>query len=281
MLLTPRYDGPPVMSIDGRPDDQLDVLVRQRRRLQSLLGDLAIHDWNRASRCDAWTVADVVSHLIGVNRFWESSLAAGIAGTPTRILAHFDPAATPPLMVDAMRGVSTSELLEQFAASSDALLDTVAELDDQGWEMLAESPPGHVPIRLVMNHALWDAWVHERDIALPLGLIPVAEPDEVRSCLRYAAAVSPALAIGAGRGIRGVFALEATEPELRFTLMVGDSVAVTDAAPPPDTPCVRGSAVALIEALSMRAPLPHSTPSEWRQLLGGLAAAFDAEVASN
>ena len=37
-------------------------------------------------------------------------------------------------------------------------------------------------------------------------------------------------------------------------------------------------AVALVEALSLRAPLPASSPAEWRQLLAGLAGAFDVEI---
>ena len=33
-------------------------------------------------------------------------------------------------------------------------------------------------VRLLAHHALWDAWVHERDIALPLGRTPDVEPDD-------------------------------------------------------------------------------------------------------
>ena len=39
-------------------------------------------------------------------------------------------------------------------------------------------------------------------------------------------------------------------------------------------------AVELVEALSLRAPLPASTPAPWRQLLAGLATTFDTEVSS-
>ena len=54
---------------------------------------------------------------------------------------------------------------------------------------------------MVAHHALWDCWVHERDIVLPLGLPTAIEPDEVRACLRYAAALSPAFAISSGRAL--------------------------------------------------------------------------------
>ena len=51
-------------------------------------------------------------------------------------------------------------------------------------------------------------------------------------------------------------------------------MAVRDIAAPIDAPCLRGDAVTLVEALSIRAPRPDSTPVEWKQMLGGLETAF-------
>lgn len=278
MLLSPRYHGPPIIAIEGPPDDQRLPVTRQRRRMEAMLAGLDDDDWSTASRCDGWTVQDVVAHLVGTNAFWARSVAAGLAGTPTRMLSAFDPAATPPLMVDSMRALAPAEVLEQFVASNDAFFGLVAELDEHGWSTLAETPAGHVPIRLLAHHALWDSWVHERDLAVPLGLAPTVEADEVRSCLRYAAALSPALAMSTGDALSGAFAVEASDPTSSFVLEVGESVAVRDAMAPGDAPCLCGDAVALVEALSLRAPLPPSTPPEWRRLLGGLATAFDTEL---
>ena len=39
-------------------------------------------------------------------------------------------------------------------------------------------------------------------------------------------------------------------------------------------------AVELVEALSLRAPLPADTPVEWRGVLNGLETVFDAEPAT-
>jgi hypothetical protein len=219
----------------------------------------------------------VVAHLVGVNAFWHGSVLAGLAGTPTRVLNGFDPVATPPLMVDPMRALTPAEVLDQFVSSNDAFLGAVAELDDPGWSMLAETPAGHVPIRVLAHHALWDSWVHERDIAFPLELKPAVEPDEALSCLRFAAAVSPAFAINSGSAFVGEFAVETSDPELCFLLEVGETVAVREGWVPRTAPCLSGGAAELIDALSLRAPLPPSAPTEWRQLLAGLATAFDAE----
>jgi len=246
--------------------------------MESLLADLNDHDWRSASRCDGWTIQDVVSHLVGVNRFWDASVRAGLAGVPTRLLASFDPVAHPALMVDALPTCSPREVLDQFVASNTAFLDAVATIDDDGWSTLAETPAGHVPIRLLLHHALWDAWVHERDIMFPLGRVPPEEPDEVRSCLRYVAALGPALTLSDNASLGGQFAVWSHDPDVRFTVEVADVVVVRDGPAPADAPCLRGAAVTLIEGLSIRAPLPADVPLEWYGLVNGLAKVFDTEL---
>jgi uncharacterized protein (TIGR03083 family) len=281
VLVSPQYEGPPIISIAGTPDDQLGPVLRQRRRLEAMIMNLSSDDWRSASRCEGWTVQDVVAHIVGVNAFWRASVLLGLAGEPTRMLAGFDPRKTPALMVAQMRELSPDEVLEQFLASNDGFLDVVGELDDDGWAMLAEAPPGHLPIRVVAHHALWDCWIHERDIALPLGLSPPTEADEVSSCLRYVCALSSAFAIRSGRTIAGEFAVDAADPTLCCVVNVGESVAVRDDATPPAAPCLRGDAVALVEALSIRMPLPASAPAEWRQLREGLVTAFGVESSTS
>ncbi len=277
MLVSPRYEGPPIISITGLPSDQRVPLVRQRKRLEAMLGDLSEGDWRSASRCEGWSVQDVVSHLVSVNVFWHASVLAGLGGVPTRVLIGFDPATTPALLVAPTRELAPAEVLGRFVSSNEAFLGVIANLDDGAWAMLAETPAGHLPIRLVAHHALWDCWVHERDIAAPLGLRPPVESDEVGSCLRYAAALSPALAIGTGQMLNGSFAIQASDPDICCVLDVGESVAVRDVIASPEVPCLRGDAASLVEALSIRMPLPPSAPIEWRLMLDGLANAFTAE----
>ncbi|MCU1400894.1 MAG: DinB family protein [Acidimicrobiales bacterium] len=280
MKVHPRYDGPPILDIEGSPDEQREPLTRQRRRMQAMLAELDPADWSAPTRCADWPVRDVVAHLVGVNRFWNASIVAGAAGTPTRWLVGFDPAATPADMVASMADIDTAELLRQFDDSTDQLLATVASLDEPSWSMLAESPAGHVPIRLLAQHALWDSWIHERDIALPLGLEPEVCHDEVRACLQYATVIGPALALQSREATdTDVYVVEAVHPPLTFVLEVGPAVHLRDAddeeRPCGSTTILRGDAVELIEVLSLRAPAPESTPEVWRSLLGGLAEAFD------
>jgi uncharacterized protein (TIGR03083 family) len=273
--LSPRYDGAVFLTIDGRADDQLLPVTRQRRRLEALLNDRSDDEWRSASRCEGWTVQDVVAHLAGVNVFWVASVLAGLAGAPTKLLAAFDPARHPALLVEGTRSLSPREVLDQFVTSNDGFLGALATLDEAGWSALAETPVGHVSIRLLAHHALWDSWVHERDIAIPLGLAPAEEPDEVESCLQYAAAIGPALRTLDSEALAGEFGVLASDPNVQFTLEVGNSVAVRHQTPRAHTPRLHGAAVELVEALSVREPLPADTPDEWRGLVNILAAVFD------
>jgi uncharacterized protein (TIGR03083 family) len=278
VLVSPRYDGPPIISIGGALDDQLAPVSRQRRRLQAMLVDLSPEQWSSASRCEGWTVQDVVAHIVGVNAFWNLSVLSGLAGKPTRYLSGFDPKETPALMVAQMRELTPDDVLGQLVGSNDAFLGVLSNLDDDDWAMLAEAPPGHLPIRLVANHALWDCWIHERDIAIPLGLSQPVERDEICSCLGYVCALSPALAIGTGVHINGEFAVRASDPAFSCVLDIGETVAVRDVVAPRAAPCLQGDAVALVEALSLRVPLPPSAPAEWLRVLEGLATAFDTNL---
>jgi uncharacterized protein (TIGR03083 family) len=278
MRLTPRYDGPAVFFVEGPADDQREPLLRQRRRLQDALAKLTADQWKHASRCEGWSVQDVVAHLIGTNTFWTMSIVAGLAGSPTRVLAAFDPVATPAVMVEPMRAMSPTETLEQFVETNQSLFDAVESLDDAGWLTIAESPAGHVPVRLTANHALWDAWIHERDILLPLGVVPVEEPDEIVSCLRYVAAVAPVLAFSSDSTRRGALAIDASEPDIQIVIEVDTTVVVRGGPAPTGAIRLSGRAVDLVESLSIRAPLRQSVPEDGRWLLDGLATVFDTHV---
>ena len=273
MQVTPRYDGPPVLELRVAVDPAAPLL-RQRRRLGEFLATLDDAQWAAPSRCDGWSVQDVIAHLVGTNQYWSISISAGLKGEPTRYLASFDPVATPAQMVEGLRSMSAAEVLNQYVDSVEQLASVVADLDDDAWSTVAEAPPGHIAIRAVALHALWDAWTHERDIRLPLGTAPVIERDEVEGCLLYAAAIAPAIRASAGSTRCGRLGVKASDPDVTFVVDAGPTVVVADTVPPPGVPCLTGDAVALIEGLTFRAPLVHGLGDDaW--LLEGLGEVFD------
>ena len=143
--------------------------------------------------------------------------------------------ATPAALVEASRSQPAAEVLAAFVDTNDALAATVAGIDGDGWSMPGEAPPGHCPSER-WRSTRCGTWVHERDIVLPLGLAPVEEPDEIAGCLAYAAALGPVFALTRGTDRQGAIAVEASEPDLRLVVEVGDAVAVTT-GDAPAVPC--------------------------------------------
>jgi uncharacterized protein (TIGR03083 family) len=262
-----------VLVMDVDVDDPSVPLLRQRRRLGAVLSTLTDEQWQTESRCDGWTVADVVAHLVSTNQFWAVSIGAGLRGEPTRFLATFDPVASPPQMVEAFRAQTTAEILEQYTASVDDLAAVVDGMDAAAWATLAEAPPGHIAAHAVALHALWDAWIHERDIVIPLALDHALEDDEVLGCLHYVAAVGASFLACSGSDRTGSLTIAATAPDVVFTVEAGSTVVVR--AGDSDGARLTGDAVALIEGLSYRVPFEPDLAPDDAWLLGGLGDVFD------
>jgi uncharacterized protein (TIGR03083 family) len=272
--LGPVYGDRPLLVVDLPPTGAVHPVVAQRRRFQASLADLDEADWRRPSRCEGWTVQDVIIHLVGVNQFWALSVGAGLAGEPTRYLATFDPVETPAQMVAAAAGQAPAETLAAFVDSNEAFLALVEGLADDELELFAEAPPGHVPIRRLADHAVWDSWVHERDVFLPLGRTPVEERDEVLAGLRYDSALAPGLGIMYGLAPAGDTSIEATDLGERFVVSVGDDQVRVHAGPPADgAPVVEGAGVELLELLSVR-DTGNPAPPGVATIMEGLARVF-------
>jgi uncharacterized protein (TIGR03083 family) len=274
MQITPVYDRM-VLTIEGGPPI-VPATVRQRRRLLDFFGSLTDEQWGAPSRCEGWRVQDVAAHLGGVDPYWLASITAGLTGEPTEFLRGFDPKATPAAMVDAAGAKSPAEIVAELRAATTALCDLVEGLDEAALSRVAESPPGHVAIRDLLHHALWDAWVHERDVALPLGVVPAEEPDEIAASLRYVAALNSVFALMSGTSADATLLVEAADPELRIVVSVTrDRVRVHDGDAPNDAVVVRGDAVRLTEVLSGRLPFDHDVPEDRMWLVRSLAAVFE------
>lgn len=272
--IAPRYEGPPLLRVPEPVGDPSVPLLRQRRRFAELLAGLDEAQWAASTRCDRWSVRDVVAHLVTVDQYWLLSIGAGLAGAPTRFLTSFDPVATPAQLVDAVAS-PPAEVLADFVAGVEQLADTLTGLDAEQWALPAESPPGHVPIHALVSHALWDAWIHERDVALPLGLRPDEEQDEIAVSLAYAAALSPMFLAMFGSTRTGTLVVEGSGPEVRVVVELGATVVVHDGDAPDDAVRLTGPSPELVDALSLRAPLPCDVDADARWMLSGLETAFD------
>ena len=250
--------------------------VRQRLRLARTLAGFGSQEWEAPSRCAGWTNRDVVVHLASTNRFWVHSISQARRGTPSQVLAAFDPVATPAGLVAAAGNPPPAEVLDAYVESTHTLVDLLGSLTSGEWTMLGESPLGHVSVSAIVRHALWDAWVHERDITLGVGLVPLVEADEVDAALRCAAALGPAFGILLGDldDQRLAATVTTQDPTIGFTIKVDRAVRITADIAPAVPVAVHGCALDVLEGLSLRAPL-HLEP-EWQWLTAGLTHSFEA-----
>jgi len=276
MKIRPRYGSNPLITYEGDPAAVATPTVRQRLRLARTLAGFGSQEWEAPSRCAGWTNRDVVVHLASASRFWVHSISQARRGTPSQVLADFDPVATPAGLVAGAGNPPPAEALDAYVTSTHTLADLLGSLTSDEWAMPGESPLGHVSVSAVVRHALWDAWVHERDITLGVGLVPAVEADEVDAALRCAAALGPALGILLGDlGDQRLAATVTTQdPTIGFTIKVDRAVRVTADIAPAVPVAVHGRAVDVLDGLSLRAPL-HLEP-EWHWLTAGLARSFQA-----
>lgn len=269
MQLQPRYTGPRLLVDHTTTRPPTGVVLGQRRRLEALLESLDAAAWGSPTRCTDWRVHEVVAHLVTVNDYWAASARAARRGTPLQLLGGFDPAATPSALLSPLAGHTPRALLDRLLASHDALEASLTFDDVAVWELPAETPIGHLALRSMAAHALWDSWIHERDIAVPLGIAVPDEPEELAEALRYVAGLAAALVVLHDLAPATALALETTDPSVQLVVDVEavDGVATVALRDEPagPRPCLRGDAARLLDALSLRAPLPHDAPAAWHE----------------
>lgn len=158
---------------------------RHRARFLDALRSLSEHEWTATTRCDAWDAKDVAHHLASADGFWAMALQGRHNPEPTTFLRGFDPTASPEAIIAPRRDEPASTALEALKKSTAQLADALAGVGDDEWSWASESPFGHVPVRIIAAHSLWDSWLHERDVMIPLGGQPCVEEDELLTAAAF------------------------------------------------------------------------------------------------
>ena len=159
--------------------------ARHRRRFAASAGTLTAGDLAAPSRCSEWTVADVLRHG-GDADDWMRTIWAGEVP-----FAAFDPRVTPHESVLQGRSCSDAEARDRYIDSAEQMASDVEGSGPERWGLPSLSPVGRVPWWFSLLHVLYDSWVHERDVLLPLGRDVPVEADEVDAVLAYSLALVP------------------------------------------------------------------------------------------
>ena len=156
--------------IDEDPGAPARAWLSQRARLRAWLAALPDATWSSPTRCDEWDVTHLVRHLASGSQFLGYALHVAAAGMPSSLLRDFDTHTTVQAAA-AMLGDLTPADARAALASADASVEReLSAVAGDGWLALAEAPTGHLPAYLSVSHFLFDSWVHEYDLMLPMGL---------------------------------------------------------------------------------------------------------------
>lgn len=226
-----------------------------RNRLITELSELTEKEWNGPSRCHLWSVADVVSHLTDGNRWILASSQAVLSGTDFSLMSRFDNRLTPHEYVKAGRGRPREDILDDLATGTESVLITMQRVRELGHASM-RMPIGHVSLTLAVLHALWDSWLHERDVLEPLNESPAYPTHEVRLVASYAfllAAVAISSRITTHQQIDTV--LDGPGGGY-YRMEAGETIHVqVKMRQPTAGPVARGSILATIDALAGRGHL--------------------------
>lgn len=192
--------------------DTVAALGEEHEELAAMLAGLSGADWSQPTRCDGWTVADVVLHLAQT----DDLAIASLEGHFEEGLARLSGAASGPANVDdgaaAMvareRGLPSAALLERWLTSSAALR---ALLDEAGARRRVPWVAGDLSLRTLAATRLAEAWIHAGDVAEAIGtrLVPA---ERLRHVARLAWRTLPYAFARAGRHLSGTVAFELHSP---------------------------------------------------------------------
>lgn len=157
------------------------VLGSQRGRLNALLRALEDDEWTTQSRCSEWSVHEVVRHL----RDATLKCTELLRGDWPEDSERFDPRTTPIAWLARSAREDPHETVSSFDEATAELLDEVDRHLSDGTSAPLPFLYGPAPWSIAVLHVVWDAWVHERDIVLPLRRRHESPPAESRAAAAY------------------------------------------------------------------------------------------------
>ena len=210
---------------------------------------MAPADWERPSRCEGWSAADVVLHVAQTNEMAIASAEGRFADYLTEVGRMVGPATDVDDGADRMvareRGLSPAELRDRYATGAVTLL---ARFDAGDPHQRVEWVAGHLALRTLTITRLTETWIHTGDVADAVGvtLVPAAR---LRHIARLAWRTLPYAFQRAGQELHGPVAFELRGPDGEEWSFVPDEPAVTT---------IRGDGVELCNVAARRVDPKHT-----------------------
>lgn len=193
-------------------DDIVAALAEQQAELLGLVATLDEHDWQLPSRCEGWTVADVVLHVAQTNEMALASARGQFADYLTEVGRNVGPATGvddgADLMVALERGGPGSAVRDRYEAGADELRAVLAETDPH---LRVEWVAGQLSARTLATTRLAETWIHTGDVADALD-VDLPPPARLHHIARLAWRTLPYAFDRAGRELHGPVAFALRGP---------------------------------------------------------------------
>jgi uncharacterized protein (TIGR03083 family) len=146
--------------------DPYDLMAAESARLERYFGGLSEASWEKPSRCEGWSVRDVLAHLAsteGYNR-------ACLEGSVQQFLADVgakgatDLASANDIGIREFDGMKTEDLLEQWRTQSAANRERFRARDGGN----VDSSVGEYPARWQAFHLAFELATHADDVYVPV-----------------------------------------------------------------------------------------------------------------
>jgi uncharacterized protein (TIGR03083 family) len=142
------------------------ALEELRGSFLTLVSDLAPRDWQQPSRCHLWSVHDVVRHVRDASKLH----LALLHGEPPPFHPDnpFENREAPLDWLAASAGEQPNDTILDLEHVASAEPDALNACVERGSDETYVGPYGRAHWTVLSTHVLWDAWLHQRDIAEPL-----------------------------------------------------------------------------------------------------------------
>jgi uncharacterized protein (TIGR03083 family) len=178
---------------DLDPEHLLEVFGEQRQRFVAVLEGFGPGDWAAPTRCADWSAHDVVRHLCDCNAVG-NAIVAGTDDHTLDITAGFDPRITPRGWLATSAGEPPGATLSRFVATTEEVLALLRARLAQSRRFDVPLPYGPMDWTVLLLHAFWDSWIHERDALLARGTDHPTDGDATAYAAAYGLFIAAAVA---------------------------------------------------------------------------------------
>jgi uncharacterized protein (TIGR03083 family) len=157
--------------------DVLGGLFAVWDEVDTVLAGLTEDQWQAQTPLPGWTVHDVTAHLIGTESMLQG-VATPHADIDVSTLKHVrnDVGVMNERWVRKLRGVSPTDLLDRFRATTAKRREELTAISDADWNQITATPAGPDTYGRFMRVRDFDCWMHLHDMRDALDQ-PVADAD--------------------------------------------------------------------------------------------------------